>query len=149
MRASFLCPVTAQLRGKEKPLPPSVLTQPSHDLRQIFRREVVDFIIGATRTKGTELTESLADYLEPRIVHNTLTASPFRGSDVVLLFDKCTIDPTPERRGLINVVTAPARVLRCLEGLPEEAIPLILQKRATLSGPIKATTAWLVLVFNE
>jgi len=105
---------------------------------------VVDFIIGATRQHGTEVTLSLADYLQPRIVHNTLTESPIRGNDVATFFDRCTLDATPERRGLINVVTAPPLVLRCIEGLPEEAIELVVQKRAALAGPIKATTAWLV-----
>jgi type II secretory pathway component PulK len=113
-------------------------------LREIFDEHIVQFIIGATRTQGSDKTRSLADYLESRIVNNSLTTSPITGQAAVVLFDKCTVDDTPQRLGLINVMTAPPRVLACIEGLAPEKIPTILQKRAMLTGPIKATTAWLV-----
>ena len=87
---------------------------------------------------------SLADYLEEHIINNTLTPSPLSTVDAAILFDKCTLDPTPQRFGLINIVTAPPRVLRCIEYLPEEVIPSIIQTRTMLSEPLKSTTAWLV-----
>ncbi len=115
------------------------------ELTEAFENEnIVDFIIDGTRTEGTDKTESLADYLEPRVIHNTMTASPIQGQAAATLFDKCTLDPAPQRVGLINVVTAPPIVLSCIEGLPSEAILPICEKRASISGPIKGTTAWLV-----
>ena len=105
---------------------------------------LVDFIIDATRTEGIDKMSSLADYLEPRMVHNALKPSPFQGNLAAKFFDKCTTTDEPQFFGRINVVTAPPKVLRCIDGLPEEAIPLIVQKRPSLSTAMKSSTAWLV-----
>lgn len=114
-------------------------------LEELFDdQEVVDFLVGATRSRGTAKTYSMALYLEDRTIDNTLKSSPLRGDAVAKLFDSCTLNQAPEQYGLININTAPARVLRCIKDLPPEAVPLIIQKRATLVGPIKGTTGWLV-----
>ncbi len=113
------------------------------DLEEIFDSEIVDFLQEAVRKEGTERTRSLADLLEPRIIRNRETPSPITGEDIAVLFDKCTLDPTPEYRGLINVVTAPAKVLQCIPDLPAEKIQSIVEKRRELAGAIKSTTAWL------
>ncbi len=115
----------------------------TEDLQEIFDQEIVDFIFGALRKEGTDKTNSLADLLKPRIVRNRLTESPITGADAITLFDKCTLDPTPQRMGLINVVTAPRKVLQCIDGLTGQNIDDIITKRATLEPAKKATTAWL------
>jgi len=114
-------------------------------LEEVFNNpEIVDFLIGATRSRGTSKTYSLALYLEDRTIDNTLQSSPLQGDDAAKLFDSCTLSQIPEQFGLININTAPPRVLACIVDLPPEAIPLIVQKRAMLSGRIKSTTGWLV-----
>ena len=45
---------------------------------------------------------------------------------------------------MINVNTAPAKVRACIKDLAPVAIPLIIQKRATVTGPIKSTIGWLL-----
>ncbi len=107
-------------------------------------QQVVDFLIGATRDRGTSKTYTLAQYLEDRTIDNILQSSPLRGAAIATLFDHCTLNQAPEQYGLININTAPARVLGCIKGLPSEAIPLIIQKRGALTGPIKSTIGWLL-----
>jgi type II secretory pathway component PulK len=108
--------------------------------------QIVAFILAAARSEGTQKIHTLADLLEPQIVENTMTASPITGSAATTLFDRCTLNPTeqPFQDGLINIVTAPPLVLRCIIGLPEEAIPLIMEKRPLLTPEQKCSTAWLV-----
>jgi hypothetical protein len=64
-----------------------------------------------------------------------------------LLMDRATtVPPTQERlEGLINVNTAPVPVLRCIEGLTEDQIDLLVAVRAGLEAKGKATTAWLLV----
>ncbi len=60
--------------------------------------------------------------------------------------DRTTTLP-PEQRtliGLININTAPALVLRCIDGLTEEQISAILEARGGLDPETMGTTAWLV-----
>lgn len=114
-------------------------------LEEVFNdQQVVDFLIGATRERGTAKTYTLAQYLEDQTIDNILRSSPLRGEAVAKLFDYCTLNQAPEQYGLININTAPARVLACIRDLPPEAIPLMIQKRATLTGPIKSTIGWLL-----
>lgn len=115
------------------------------DLEEVFDDpDVIDYLINSTKREGTDAIQSLADYLEAHIINNTLTPSPVRGNDVATLFDKCTIESAPEFQGRINIVTAPPRVLRCIENLAPEKIALILQKRVAVAQPMKSTTGWLV-----
>jgi type II secretory pathway component PulK len=115
------------------------------DLLEVFEEErIVDFIIDSTKKEGSERIESLADYLKPHIINNSSVESPLKAREAALLFDHCTLDEAPEFQGLINVTTAPLEVLNCIEGLPAEAIPTLLQKRAALVAPIASTPAWLV-----
>ncbi len=114
-------------------------------LEEVFGdQKIVDFLLGATRERGTSKTYTLALYLEDRTIDNILQSSPLRGPAIAKLFDYCTLNQAPEQYGLININTAPARVLGCIKDLPPEAIPLIIQKRATLTGPIKSTIGWLL-----
>jgi hypothetical protein len=114
-------------------------------LEEIFSSsEVVDFIINSTKKQGEERITSLADYLESHIINNRRQESPIKGHDVFVLFDKCTLEEAHEFHGLINVFTAPLPVLRCIERFPADRLPILLQKRATLSGPITSTPGWLV-----
>ncbi len=114
-------------------------------LEEVFNdQQVVDFLIGATRDRGTAKTYTLALYLEDRTIDNILQSSPLRGDAVAKLFDNCTLNQAPEQYGLININTAPPRVLATIKGLPPEAIPMIMQKRATVTGPIKSTIGWLL-----
>ncbi|RJP34973.1 MAG: hypothetical protein C4547_10165, partial [Phycisphaerales bacterium] len=72
--------------------------------------------------------------------------SPFTVEDLPVLMDRLSVDPPRgEAKGLINVNTAPAPVLRCIPGLSEEQVAAILSIRAGLDSEAKATTAWLVL----
>ena len=106
--------------------------------------EIVSFIVASAKNEGTQRITSLADLLEPRIVADREVASPITGDAATLLFDRCTLNPTPQTAGQININTAPAQVLRCIPGLAEEKIPLIVQKRSELSGFTRSSTAWLV-----
>jgi type II secretory pathway component PulK len=114
-------------------------------LEEVFNdQRVVDFLIGATRERGTSKTYTLALYLEDRTIDNVLQSSPLRGEAIAKLFDSCTLNQAPEQFGLININTAPARVLACIKDLPPEVIPMIIQKRDTVTGPIKSTIGWLL-----
>ncbi len=62
------------------------------------------------------------------------------------LLDRTTMIP-PDRRtipGLININTAPRRVLRCIDHLTTEHIDEIIAVRASLASEDKETTAWLM-----
>lgn len=63
-----------------------------------------------------------------------------------LLMDRTTTLPPEQTEipGLININTAPPRVLRCIDGLPREQIEAILEARERIPSEAKATTAWLV-----
>lgn len=119
------------------------------DLRERLREdfdsdEIVEFIVESARNEGTQRITSLADLLETRIVNDREVVSPIEGDAVTTLFDRCTLESTPQSVGRINVNTAPAVVLRCIPGLPEAKIPLIIQKRSELSALMRSSTGWLV-----
>ncbi|MFQ5491114.1 MAG: general secretion pathway protein GspK [Phycisphaerae bacterium] len=62
----------------------------------------------------------------------------------ILMANTTTQDPLRPQEGLINVLTAPPQVLRCLDGLDGNAIGGILSARAELDEEERADTAWLV-----
>lgn len=71
--------------------------------------------------------------------------NPLTLDDLPILMDRTTtIDPIQEQAGLINIMTAPPQVLRCLAWLSGEDIGAILQTRRELPEEARATTAWLV-----
>ncbi len=72
-------------------------------------------------------------------------ANPLTLDDLPVLMERTTTqDPLTVQEGLINVLTAPAEVLRCLDGLPEEAIGAIIGMRPELTQEEQFSTAWLV-----
>ena len=71
--------------------------------------------------------------------------NPLTLEDLPILMDRTTtVDPIQEQAGLINIMTAPPQVLRCLAWLSGEDIGAILQTRRELPEEARATTAWLV-----
>ncbi len=83
--------------------------------------------------------------LRDRSASGELVRSPIGLEYLATLMDRTTIVP-PEQgevRGLININTAPAPVLRCLVGLTEEQIANIVATREILASEDKQTTAWL------
>jgi len=72
-------------------------------------------------------------------------SNPLAVEDLPVLMDRLTTtDPLAELPGLINVLTAPPRVLRCVSGLSAEEVAGIVQVRADLDPEERRTTAWLV-----
>lgn len=116
------------------------------DLMEAFSNDelAVNFLIKGAKNEGTEQIYSIAELLTQRIIDDRMTDSPFKGDLATRLFDKCTLDPTPQFFGRINVNTAPGHVLRCIPDLSAEHIALILQKRPQISEIARTSTAWLV-----
>ncbi len=72
--------------------------------------------------------------------------SPVTAQDMVVIMDRLTAvaSPLEPLKGLINVNTASARVLRTIPGLTEEDVASIVATRSRLSGEDKASLGWLV-----
>ena len=71
--------------------------------------------------------------------------NPLTIDDLAVLMERTTTqDPLTVQEGLINVLTAPPEVLRCVEELPGEAIGAIMAARGELSEDERFSTAWLV-----
>jgi len=88
-----------------------------------------------------------AALLRERAVGGELVVSPIGVEHLATLMDRTTSVPAQQQRlvGLINVNTAPALVLRCIEELTDEQIGDIVATRLSLDSDAKATTAWLVM----
>lgn len=75
-----------------------------------------------------------------------IQASPLTAAHLAMLLDRTTTLP-PEQKtipGLININTAPRLVLRCIDGLSEDQITGIIERRPRLSPEARMTPAWLV-----
>ncbi len=72
--------------------------------------------------------------------------SPMGVEHLAILMDRTTVvrPGEPDVVGLINVNTAPALVLRCINGLTDEQIEGIVDTRDSLGAESLSTTAWLV-----
>ncbi|MCP4590530.1 MAG: general secretion pathway protein GspK [bacterium] len=108
-------------------------------LEEYFEPEEIAHLIGRTSGDGVSSLSALLDSAS-----TNGAPSPFSLEDFPRIVDRCTLKPSPELRGLININTAPPIVLRSLEGLTEEDVSAIMQKRSVLSSEAKATTAWLL-----
>jgi len=86
-----------------------------------------------------------ASLLLPRSISGELREGPLRPEHLATLLDYTTTERPDVQRlvGLINVNTAPALVLRCLD-LSEEQVRAIIELRPALSAEEKVTPAWLV-----
>ncbi|GAF98376.1 unnamed protein product, partial [marine sediment metagenome] len=87
-----------------------------------------------------------ASLLRDQTVGEEMRKSPVTLEHLPVLLD-CTTAVPPKQRtipGLININTAPRRVLRCLEDLSPEAIDAILEARERVPSEAKATIAWLL-----
>lgn len=89
---------------------------------------------------------SPASLLLPRSISGEIRTSPIGKEYWADLMDGTTILPPDQRElpGLINLNTAPALVLRCIDGLSEEQIEGIVGLRDLLDADTKSTTAWVV-----
>ena len=89
---------------------------------------------------------SPAELLRERTIDGVVEPSPLGPEHLAVLMDRTTMEPPEKQKlwGLINVNTAPARVLRCIEELTGEQIEAILETRDSLDMEQKATTAWLI-----
>jgi type II secretory pathway component PulK len=72
--------------------------------------------------------------------------NPLTQEHLPVLLDRTTVIPSEQQTvaGLINVNTAPPRVLRCVEGLTGEQVDAIVDMRSSLSSEKKESTAWLL-----
>ncbi len=87
-----------------------------------------------------------AALLLARSISGEARSSPVGPEHLARLMDQTTT-VSPEKNeiaGLINVNTAPAPVLKCIEELSGAQIQAILEARGSLEAEEKATTAWLV-----
>lgn len=89
---------------------------------------------------------SPASLMLPRTTDGQETPSPLTLEHLVVLMDRTTMVKPDQRSvpGLININTAPAAVLQCVEGLSAEHIEGILATRDSLDATTLLTTAWLV-----
>ncbi len=71
-------------------------------------------------------------------------ASPVTIDHLATLLDRTTVVADRKIRGLVNINTAPPRVLRALGGFTSEAIDSIMDQRERLSPVDKETPAWLL-----
>jgi len=70
--------------------------------------------------------------------------NPLTAADLPILMERTTtVDPALPQPGLVNVLTAPPQVLRCLGELTGEQIAAILQTRLELTDEDRLSTAWL------
>jgi type II secretory pathway component PulK len=87
-----------------------------------------------------------ASLLRDQTVGEEMQKSPVTLEHLPVLLDRTTAVPPKQRTipGLININTAPRRVLRCLEDLSPEEIDAILEARERVPSEAKATIAWLL-----
>ena len=111
-------------------------------LEEFFSPEEVGFLLAAGGGGGQSRARSLTAFVGT--VSTNGMSGPFTLDDFPRIVDHCTLNPSPELPGLINVNTAPPIVLRCLGELTEDDVLAIVQKRAALSSESKQTTAWLL-----
>ena len=71
-------------------------------------------------------------------------SSPVTLEHLATLLDRTTTVRDRKIRGLVNINTAPPRVLRALGGFTQEVIELIMEQRDRLSPEDKETPAWLL-----
>jgi len=76
-------------------------------------------------------------------------ASPITEEDMVWIMDRCTMLPTPELVGLININTAEAEVLSTLTDLTADDVAEIISTRAELSDEDRISTGWLAPVIGR
>lgn len=90
---------------------------------------------------------SPAELLRGQTVEGEVQPSPLGPEHLAVLMDRTTMEPPEKQKlpGLINVNTAPPRVLRCIEELTGEQIEAIVETRHSLDAEQKATTAWLII----
>jgi hypothetical protein len=64
--------------------------------------------------------------------------------ELAVVLDHFTCSTDDWISGLVNINTAPARVLKCLPGMDEDKAASIVEKRVNLPEDLKNSTAWLV-----
>ena len=103
---------------------------------------------GETNDAGGGLgpMRSPAELLRERTIDGMVEPSPLGPEHLAVLMDRTTMEPPEKQKlwGLINVNTAPVRVLECIEELTGEQIEAILETRDSLDAEQKETTAWLI-----
>lgn len=89
---------------------------------------------------------SPATLLFDRDLGGQLGLSPVTPEHLAILMDRCTVAPPDQREivGLINVNTAPRRVLETLPAITNDQIDALLETRDGLSDGARMTPAWLV-----
>ncbi|MGD2107804.1 MAG: type II secretion system protein GspK [Phycisphaerae bacterium] len=98
--------------------------------------------------KGTSAPmPSVASLLKDQLVGETMQPSPVTIEHLPTLLDRTSTVPPDQKTipGLININTAPRRVLRCIDGLSPEQIDAIIEVRERLGPVDKETTAWLLM----
>jgi len=107
--------------------------------------EVADNSEGSAVSEAEEGASSEAEggAASPK-TKGTPIISPVSGEDMEVIMDRLTVSSQPAFVGLININTASRVVLRTIVGLSEDEVESIVTRRQQLSGPEKATTAWLV-----
>ena len=128
--------------NKPRVLIPNSSANEQARLAEFFEPNEVAFLMAGGGGGEKSKLKSLSELLDT--ANTSGVASPFRLEDFPEIVDRCTVNPSPELPGLVNINTAPPIVLRSLGGLTEEEVAAIVEKRATLTSETKATTAWLL-----
>ncbi len=97
-------------------------------------------------TRGNRPIRSPATLLFDRELGGQLGKSPITAEHLAILMDKFTVVPPDQREivGLININTAPRRVLETLPAITNEQIDALLEARGGLSDEARVTPAWLI-----
>ncbi len=154
---------SSQKQQEEPVTPPAIEPPPGSVVPGEPSGPVGDEVGGAAIGDGSEKPEgdtgsgdeaptgmpirSPASLLRPRQVGpGQEEPSPLTIEQLPLLMDRLTTRRSTERRinGLINVNTAPRKVLECIGELNGEHIQAILDLRETLDAETLSTPAWLV-----
>ncbi len=105
-------------------------------------RSIADLYTGAGTEQEPASEPNAPAQLAPAAVQN----SPITLEELPVVFDEFSVRSNPDPRamiaGLININTAPARVLALIPGITDEAVAAIVAKRAELDPAELATIAW-------
>ncbi len=124
------------------------LNDPDADLAKVALPESAGAYIEAMHRNGqslahpVELLEARASFKDERGKEIDFS-SGIGKAELPLLLDRCTATDQERLTGLVNLNTAPARVLAALPGLNEPLAESIVSARVGLSPEAKKTSAWL------
>lgn len=125
------------------------LNDPNNSVSSIPLPETTRTYIAAARRDGvrfkhpSELLDATGQFKDPNGVPIELR-SGVTPAELHVLLDRCTTTDERELPGLINLNTAPARVVAAALEIGEDIADAIVSARTALNSDQRTTTAWLV-----